>query len=475
MTITPPLVSADWLHANRTNPSIKIVDATYYPPNMPKSGQDHYRQQHIDSAVFFNIDAIADRQSPLPHMLPDEKTFSAAMTGLGIGNNDHVICYDAHGIMTAPRAWWMLRCFGHDRVSVLDGGLPAWLERGYPVNSETISPAPSSPQFEASFRPELVIDRNRLADQLNENNFLLLDARAADRFNGDTAEIWPGRRAGHIPGSRNLPFGLLLDGTPKKLRPADDIKQLFAQLGLTPDKNLALSCGSGVTACVLALGLAVIGRWDARVYDGSWAEWGLDTQSRDDPLPVGTLEVTTTFLAMTSPPAGIQVPEPMMTGALALMRVTCPTTPFYRFLYNHVGEPWLWSDRRRLDDSALRQILDSPTLTWLVLYLDGEPGGFIELEQKPDASTNICYFGMMPHAIGRKLGPWLLDSGIRTAWAEGAKKLTVSTWSFDHPRALPLYQKMGFVPYEQQTKRIRDPRLEGILPMTAAPHIRLAR
>ena len=195
---------------------------------------------------------------------------------------------------------------------------------------------------------------------------------------------------------------------------------------------------------------------------------------RSDRLPRGALDVTITFLAMASPPAGGQAPAPMA-GALALMRVPCPTTAFYRFLYNHVGEPWLWSDRRRLDDAALRQILDSPTLTFLVLYLDGEPGGFIELDQKPDDSTDISYFGMMPHAIGRKLGPWLLDCGIRTAWAAGAKKLTVNTCSFDHPRALPLYQKMGFVPYEQQTKRIRDPRLEGILPITAAPHIRLAR
>lgn len=185
------------------------------------------------------------------------------------------------------------------------------------------------------------------------------------------------------------------------------------------------------------------------------------------------LNVTITFLEMAKPPEH-QAIAPPLTEGLSLVRVQNATTGFYRYLYNNVGEAWLWSDRRRLNDLALIPLLRDPNQFLLVAYLDGEPAGFSELVAK-NGVCDIAYFGLMPHALGRKLGPWLLDITIRTGWnTAGTEKMTVNTCSFDHPRALPLYQDMGFYAVRQEQKMILDPRCDGILPKTAAPHIPLA-
>jgi thiosulfate/3-mercaptopyruvate sulfurtransferase len=267
------LIGTADLAARLGQPGLAILDATYFLPVQKRNARAEYEQKHVPGAAFFDIDAIADRSIPLPHMLPDAAAFGAAVGALGVGNDSDVVVYDAHGLMSAARAWWMFRAFGHDRVALLDGGLPKWLAEGRPVESGPANPRSRS--FVARLDAGRVRDKAALLANLGSRRELVIDARAAGRFDGSEPELWPGRRAGHIPGARNLPFTDLLDARDKTLLPADAIAARFAAAGAAAGQPIVVSCGSGVTAAVLALGLHLIGREDVALYDGSWAEWGL--------------------------------------------------------------------------------------------------------------------------------------------------------------------------------------------------------
>jgi len=186
-------------------------------------------------------------------------------------------------------------------------------------------------------------------------------------------------------------------------------------------------------------------------------------------VPPGCLSVIVTYLEMDRAPRHQPLPRPP--GDLVLMRAEPPSVPFYRYLYDTVGEPWLWNERRRMPDADLRAIVADPRVEVHVLHVAGTPAGYVEIDRRDRAATDIAYFGMMPDFIGMKLGPWLLDQGIRMAWAGRPRLLTVNTCTFDHPKALPLYQSMGFKPVRHVTRIISDPRLTGVLPRGAAPHI----
>jgi thiosulfate/3-mercaptopyruvate sulfurtransferase len=267
------LISTAELAARLGRPGLAILDATYFLPVQKRNARAEFEQNHVPGAAFFDIDAIADRSSPLPHMLPDAAAFGAAVGALGVGNDSEVVVYDAHGLMSAARAWWMFRAFGHDRVALLDGGLPKWLAEGRKVESGPANLRPRS--FTARLDAGRVRDKAALLANLGSRRELVIDARAAGRFDGSEPELWPGRRAGHIPGARNLPFTDLLDAKDKTLLPVDGIAKRFAAAGAASGQPIVVSCGSGVTAAVLALGLHLIGREDVALYDGSWAEWGL--------------------------------------------------------------------------------------------------------------------------------------------------------------------------------------------------------
>jgi len=275
------LVGTGWLAEHLDDDGVRVVDATWTPPGDDRSGRDIYNTDHIAGTVFWDIDFIADAANPLPHMLPDEATFARRMEELGIGNDTFVIAYDAFGIYSAARVWWMLRCFGHDAVGVLDGGLPKWKAEDRPVDA--FPPLRFDTSFTARRRPALVRSMQEVRENIDSGAVQLLDARSAGRFKGIDPEPRKGLRPGHIPGSLNLPFDRLLDLSDKTVLQPDALGDEFRRAGVDLDKPVITSCGSGITACVLALGLHMAGHRDVAVYDGSWSEWGA---GEDNPIEI---------------------------------------------------------------------------------------------------------------------------------------------------------------------------------------------
>lgn len=279
---TDGLVSTAWLAEHLNDPRVKILDGTYHLPTAKRDGNAEFLERHIPGAARFDIDDVCDPADPLPHMIPTPERFAEKVSALGISNDDIVIVYDVYGLQSAARTWWMFRLFGHDAVAVLDGGLPAWIKEGRALADGPANPAPAS--FKTAFRPELVRSREAVLANIATRAEQVADARSAGRFTGSEPEPRAGMRSGHIPGSRSLPIGSLLDPSDKTVLPADRLAVLFADAGLDPSKPMTSSCGSGVTACVIALAAFRLGHPGVAVYDGSWSEWG----GRDDtPIETG--------------------------------------------------------------------------------------------------------------------------------------------------------------------------------------------
>ena len=267
-----PLVSTEWLAAHLGQPDLKVVDATFYLPHLGRDARAEFEQAHIPGAVFFDIDAVADHAIPLPHMLPDPAAFADAVGALGIGTGDRVVAYGGKGLIASARVWWTFRVFGHDRVAVLDGGFPRWRKEGRPVEAGQPRPAPR--QFAATYHKDLVADLGRVRAVLERRDTQIVDARSRGRFAATEPEIRPGLRGGHIPGSMNLPYGELFGPEDDVMLPVDALRDAFRRAGLDPARPVVTTCGSGVSAAVLALALYRLDRRDAAVYDGSWTEWG---------------------------------------------------------------------------------------------------------------------------------------------------------------------------------------------------------
>jgi thiosulfate/3-mercaptopyruvate sulfurtransferase len=266
-----PLVTPSWLADKLHAPDFRIADASWYLPQAKRDAKAEYAEARIPGAVFFDIDALSDATSPWPHMLAPPEKFAAAMKKLGIGDDTTVVVYDGAGLYSAPRAWWMLRAMGHDKVHILDGGLPAWKREGHTTVMHTAAHAPAvftpqpDPSILRSFEEMLEIVRTRSAQ--------VVDARGAARFHAREAEPRPGVRGGHMPGSLNIPYNLLT--TPEgKLKSPDALREVFAAGCVNLALPVVTSCGSGVTASLAMLALGVAGAREVALYDGSWAEWG---------------------------------------------------------------------------------------------------------------------------------------------------------------------------------------------------------
>lgn len=263
-----PLVSTDWLAAHLGE--VQLVDATWFMPNEGRDGHADYLAAHIPGAVFFDIDAIADRTVDLPHMLPTAVDFAEAAGALGLSRDATIVAYDSFGIRSAARVWWTLRVMGFPKVFVLDGGLKKWLAEGRPT--ETGQAALPATKLAPSFDAGLVRDLGAVKNLLTSKAAQLVDARGAGRFRGETPEPRAGLRSGHMPGARSTPMGTLL-AADQTLLPADRLREVFAEAGVDPARPAITTCGSGITAAVVSLALARLGA-DSAVYDGSWAEWG---------------------------------------------------------------------------------------------------------------------------------------------------------------------------------------------------------
>ncbi len=281
------LVASEWLAAHLDDPRVRIVDASFTLPGVTPTARENYDRGHIPGAVFFDIDDIAAPGASLPHMIPPPDLFAQKIGALGIGDDDKVVVYDGAGLSSAGRAWWMLRMFGHQDVALLNGGLPNWQAEGRPLS--TAIPMPPAHRFTARFDPSLVRDKAAVLANVASRREQVVDARAAGRFDGTTAEVRPGLRSGHIPGSRNLPYDQVTDAQTRRLKSAEALTALFRDAGVALDRPVVTSCGSGVTACALAFALHLIGHPGAAVYDGSWSEWGLPG---DTPVATGAAAET---------------------------------------------------------------------------------------------------------------------------------------------------------------------------------------
>ncbi|HEX5814570.1 MAG TPA: 3-mercaptopyruvate sulfurtransferase [Methylomirabilota bacterium] len=266
----PTVVTTEWLAKELGAPDLRVLDGTWHMPQLRRDARAEFAQGHIPGAAFFDIDAIADPTTTLPHMLPTAEAFAAAVGDLGVGSGDRVVVYDTRGVVSAARVWWTFRVFGHDSVAVLDGGLRAWKAGGRPL--ETGAPTPPRREFHARRRPELVRDLDAMRRNLATRAEQVLDARSRGRFAGTEPEPRPGLRGGHIPGSLNLPYETLYrpDGT---LLPPEGLRAAIEAAGVDLGKPITTSCGSGVTASVVALALHLVGVPRVAVYDGSWTEW----------------------------------------------------------------------------------------------------------------------------------------------------------------------------------------------------------
>lgn len=267
------IISAEWLLAQDSD-RITILDASYFLPTMGRDGRAEFVQEHIIGAQFFDIDTIKDEADPLPHMMPSASVFEAAMRDIGVHSDRQIIVYDNSPFLSSARAWWMLRYFGHLAVCVLDGGMEAWKQAG--GKTEQGNPPAETGSFTAG-PPEkaglILFDELREAVE-NGSAQQIIDARAADRFNGLAPEPRAGLRAGHIPGSLNLPINSLLDKQTGKLKTEQELQKLFDDAGFDMNLPSVTTCGSGVTAAGLTLALAILGKTDIRLFDGSWSQWG---------------------------------------------------------------------------------------------------------------------------------------------------------------------------------------------------------
>lgn len=267
------LVSVKWLKRYQHHPKLVLLDASWHMPMTHRDGYQEWLNERIEHALFFDFDReVCDQQASLPRMMPTPQHFELSAQMLGINNDSAIVVYDSLGIFSSPRVWWMFKAMGFDNIAVLDGGLEAWKEAGYPVDSEPplVLQKPQG-NFKACYQADLISDRNDVIEAIKDDNVAIVDARPKERFLGQVEEYRQGLRAGHMPSAVNLPISDILDN--KTMKQAYQLAQIFEVL-MPQKQRMLFSCGSGVTACILALAAKLAGYDALSVYDGSWSEWG---------------------------------------------------------------------------------------------------------------------------------------------------------------------------------------------------------
>jgi thiosulfate/3-mercaptopyruvate sulfurtransferase len=285
LRVQPAVVSIEWLQKNICHPDLIVFDASWHMPATGRNGKSEWQAERIPSSRFFDFDQsicadILSNKKELPHMMCDENHFTESLQALGLNQDSAVVIYDSLGVFTSPRAWWMFKAMGFSNCAILDGGLPAWKSGGYDVNEEVPTEEYETGDFIARELLGQFCDASRVLEAINEQSTSILDARPAARFNGEVEEPRAGLRKGHMPNAKNLPFPSLIENG--CLKSVSELKLIFEEM-VSSNNNIVCSCGSGVTACIIALAATVAGYEDISVYDGSWSEWGLPGE-----LPVVT-------------------------------------------------------------------------------------------------------------------------------------------------------------------------------------------
>jgi len=272
------LIEIEWLKKNLNNPNVRIIDGTLHMPTSGLNAFEVFKEKHIPNAIFVDLEETSDQKSNLPHMMPDNVYFSKKISLLGINNNDHLVIYDMYGMFSAARIWFMFKAFGHEKVSILNGGFPAWIDSNGEISNQINNLEPSN--YKANLNKSLIVNYKEVLDNLLNNKYQIIDARSPDRFSGNSEEPRPGMKSGHIPKSKNLYFNDLIDPSTKKFIKKKEIENLIKKLGIDIKKDIICSCGSGVTACILKFALELLNEnKNIKIYDGSWSEWGTKEDS----------------------------------------------------------------------------------------------------------------------------------------------------------------------------------------------------
>ncbi len=272
------LIEIDWLKKNLKNPEVKIIDGTWHMPTTGLDAFEIFKKKHIPNAIFVDLEEISDQNSSLPHMIPDNNYFSKKISSKGICNNDHLVIYDMYGMFSAARIWFMFKAFGHKKVSILNGGLPGWIDSGGEVSDQINQLKPSN--YKADLNKSLIVSYKDVFDNLSNNKYQIIDARSPERFLGISEEPRADMKSGHIPNSKNLYFNDLIDPGTKKFIKKEEIGDLIKKVGIDINKDIVCSCGSGVTACILKFALELLEEnKNIKIYDGSWSEWGTKEDS----------------------------------------------------------------------------------------------------------------------------------------------------------------------------------------------------
>ena len=266
------LIEIEWLKKNLNNPNVRIIDGTLHMPTSGLNAFEVFKEKHIPNAIFVDLEETSDQKSNLPHMMPDNVYFSKKISLLGINNNDHLVIYDMYGMFSAARIWFMFKAFGHEKVSILNGGFPAWIDSNGEISNQINNLEPTN--YKANLNKSLIVNYKEVLDNLLNNKYQIIDARSPDRFSGNSEEPRPGMKSGHIPKSKNLYFNDLIDPSTKKFIKKKEIENLIKKLGIDIKKDIICSCGSGVTACILKFALELLNEnKNIKIYDGSWSEW----------------------------------------------------------------------------------------------------------------------------------------------------------------------------------------------------------